>query len=1109
MASFNTPEYCRLRSDAPDQSINGQAQNSHQVNLPVKTPTVRYVPNSGWSRYKSAFQTLIPFRRTRSDVLVLPIDKVGFFSYITFSWLFNTVHQTDVTEIPSSSPLDSCDINGQRLHHIFREEALHTGQKELRMFTVFWRFVRTRTLAAAIIHMLGIIFNINAIVIFMKKLLTSKNNEEALIWTSGIVLSQILSALLLIVSLLGTDGQKIYDAVFYGTHVIVSPIVFLYSVLSILFFISDKTKLVNILISMFPYILTYLLLYMLVRLGGYVSSRGNILCRQRVALVHEMLTHIRSVKMTLWENVLSRHLKGTRQKELKFLWRQYFCDGFSKLLLNVIPVMAVLLYLFTIGEQDISKVILLIALFCGFMRDSLYSFWYGYKKILEALPSLERFKNIMMLVEVKKFTEKPINRYIAINIDSANFTWDNLETHNRKEKKNKKQPMNSLFELSTLTGNDNRLPALRDISFHAPKGKLIGVCGIGKSGKTSLLLAILGHLHQTYGQVLRDGSCAYVGQRPWIWNATIQENILFKEPFNKMRYYECLLNCCLTEDINTFPHNDGTQIDEMSLPPGQKQRIALARALYANRDIYLLDNPLSLVDADMAASIFEKSILIALKNRTVVLATRHIQFLTRCDEIYILDRGEIIASGTHEMLLKDCPPYSSIIKAYTHENSKKYFIETNRHNSSTTSMTTFLSQHIDLQSSSSTHSIELGEDENVCRGESSKHCDILPNYGDNLDAIDLNRYGPLRAYVSFLNSGSTYFIVILGLMALVISTLCLFSMPVIIINFQKIQNHFQIILMALLFIMLFAGFIWSFMFMKVVIGVSQRTHNSWFEKLCRAPVGYFQASTAMMFVLNLFSLDIHDLDYTLPSTLSQLLHNTSLLLCLVSIVLYLSPYCVIVLLFTVMITLLWLARKHRKCILKLYAIEVGSRAPLYQHVSNTVTGRTYIQAFAKEKEFIADFTKHCDNNITCTFLLSAANLWLAFRIRVIGALTVGIVAVVLILTEPVNWFESSNKTWICGLTLVIVVQVGQCLHRIMQAGCESTASLNLFAESSQCIQGIQSEQQKIKIRSNKPLPANWPTDGSIVFENVKTGPLPHTSQVLDGMSFKIESGQKI
>lgn len=126
---------------------------------------------------------------------------------------------------------------------------------------------------------------------------------------------------------------------------------------------------------------------------------------------------------------------------------------------------------------------------------------------------------------------------------------------------------------------------LTDITFGAPKGKLIGICGQVGSGKSSLLLAILGQLQIIKGQLSREGSCAYVSQQAWIVNATLKENILFGEQFDAKRYYQALTICSLKDDLNMLPGGDETEIGErgINLSGGQKQRVALARAFYANR----------------------------------------------------------------------------------------------------------------------------------------------------------------------------------------------------------------------------------------------------------------------------------------------------------------------------------------------------------------------------------------------------------------------------------------------------------------------------------------------------------------------------------------------
>ena len=130
------------------------------------------------------------------------------------------------------------------------------------------------------------------------------------------------------------------------------------------------------------------------------------------------------------------------------------------------------------------------------------------------------------------------------------------------------------------------------------------------SGKSSILNAILGELQKIAGDANVDGSVAYVGQQMWIRNATVKENILFGSKFDQRRYERVIDACALTDDLKILDSGDETEIGEkgINLSGGQKARISLARAVYANRDIYLLDDPLAAVDAHVAAHIFEKVI---------------------------------------------------------------------------------------------------------------------------------------------------------------------------------------------------------------------------------------------------------------------------------------------------------------------------------------------------------------------------------------------------------------------------------------------------------------------------------------------------------------------
>ena len=135
---------------------------------------------------------------------------------------------------------------------------------------------------------------------------------------------------------------------------------------------------------------------------------------------------------------------------------------------------------------------------------------------------------------------------------------------------------------------------LNDVTLEIGSKQLLAVVGRVGSGKSSLLSAILGELEIICGKVYVNGSVAYVPQQAWIQNKTLRENITFVTDFDTKRYNQVLECCALIEDLKVLPANDLTEIGEngINLSGGQKQRVSLARAVYSDADIYLLDDPL-------------------------------------------------------------------------------------------------------------------------------------------------------------------------------------------------------------------------------------------------------------------------------------------------------------------------------------------------------------------------------------------------------------------------------------------------------------------------------------------------------------------------------------
>lgn len=196
--------------------------------------------------------------------------------------------------------------------------------------------------------------------------------------------------------------------------------------------------------------------------------------------------------------------------------------------------------------------------------------------------------------------------------------------------------------------------ALNSVTLEFRKGQTVYITGPVGSGKSSLLMAILGELPVAEGAIFRQGKLAYTSQTPWMFSGTVQQNVLFGRPLNFIRYQSVLEACDLLKDIESFPKRDMTMIGQrgVTLSGGQRARLSLARAIYSEADIYLLDDPLSAVDATVGRKIFEKCIQTLLSDRITLLVTHQVQFLKGADYIVVLNEGSVVGVGSYSELVE-------------------------------------------------------------------------------------------------------------------------------------------------------------------------------------------------------------------------------------------------------------------------------------------------------------------------------------------------------------------------------------------------------------------------------------------------------------------------
>ena len=209
--------------------------------------------------------------------------------------------------------------------------------------------------------------------------------------------------------------------------------------------------------------------------------------------------------------------------------------------------------------------------------------------------------------------------------------------------------MVSLTNVCCKYNEDDEIQLLKNVSIRIDGPKNVVITGPVGSGKSSLLLAILGELSICKGILESKGKMAFVGQSPWVFSGTLRDNITFHRPFDATKFQTTVEACALRKDIEQFPDGDLTTIGERGvvLSGGQKARVSMARALYSDADIYLLDDPLSSVDALVGSHIFEKYICNALRDRLCIFVTHQPCYLKHADHIVIMSEGSIGYQGSY------------------------------------------------------------------------------------------------------------------------------------------------------------------------------------------------------------------------------------------------------------------------------------------------------------------------------------------------------------------------------------------------------------------------------------------------------------------------------
>lgn len=344
--------------------------------------------------------------------------------------------------------------------------------------------------------------------------------------------------------------------------------------------------------------------------------------------MNEIIQGIQVIKMYAWEKCFAKVVDGVRKEEVDKIKKTNIIYGILLCTCMATPfsVFFTLVSYIYFGGRLSGSIVFTVSSCFGIIEQSMINYWpYGLEFFAEAKVSSKRVREFLLeglLKDTDQNGKRTINElpiFTGVLLKHASACWDMTES-----------------------------AGISDFNVEVTENIVVGVVGTVGCGKTSFLNVLLGELPLSDGKVVINGKISYASQEAWIFEGSIRDNIVFVEDFDEDRYEKVLRACSLEEDLLMLPKSDLTTVGErgISLSGGQKARINLARAIYREADIYLLDDPLSAVDSVVGKHLYERCIEEFLSDKIRILVTHQLQFLKQTKHVILMNKGSIEAQGS-------------------------------------------------------------------------------------------------------------------------------------------------------------------------------------------------------------------------------------------------------------------------------------------------------------------------------------------------------------------------------------------------------------------------------------------------------------------------------
>ena len=832
----------------------------------------------------------------------------------------------------------------------------------------------------------------------------------------------------------------------------------------------------------------------------FVRRRAiNKITDQRVSLTQEILQAVRFVKYFGWESSFLERIGDIRKREIRAIQILLSIRNAINAVSMSLPIFASMLSFITysLSSHDLNPAYVFssLALFNS-LRMPLNLLPLVIGQVVDAWSSIGRVQDFLIAEEQNDDFIWDMEGKNAVSMHNAAFTWERNVTQDPDKKpgpppkigRSKKvkdaekaaakagKPVdasnNGIDSASTLTEAEPF--KLNDLDFSVGRNELVAVIGGVGSGKSSLLAALAGDMRRTSGSVTMGATRAFCPQYAWIQNTTVKENILFGKDYDK-NWYEAVVDACaLRPDLEMLPCGDLTEIGErgITVSGGQKQRLNIARAIYFNSDIVLMDDPLSAVDAHVGRHIFDNAICGLLKDKCRILATHQLHVLSRCDRIVWMQDGRIEIIDTFSNLMNNNEDFQKLMATTAQEEKQENEGQVNE---------------------------DEVEDEKKAakkRKQAKRGAALMQQEERAVKSVGWSVYAAyIRASGSLLFGPMVVLILIISQGANIATSLWLSWWTS--NKWGYSTGEYIGIYAALGVIQAFLMFAFSVTLTVLGTRASRIMLKRAMTRVLRAPMSFFD-TTPLGRITNRFAKDVDIMDNNLTDAMRMYFFTLAMITSVFILIIVYFHYFAIAL-GPLFLMFLFSASYYRASAREIKRHEAVLRSGVFARFSEAVSGTSSIRAYGLQDHFTVGLKREVDQMNSAYYLTFSNQRWLSVRLDAIGNLLVFTTGI-LVVTSRFNVSPS-----IAGLVLSYILSIVQ----MIQFTVRQLAEVENAMVSTERLHYYGTELDEEPPLHLKGVPDSWPEKGEIVFNEVQMRYREGLPLVLQGLNMTVAGGERI